>query len=138
VTIAVPVLQQRVSPVLDTAARLLVMNDGCGGDRKEFLLGVLPPEALARSLVELHVDVLLCAAVSEPLLRALEREGIRVRSHVCGDVEEVLRAFSRGHLDRDEFRMPGCLGFHGHGSWCGEQASSHPRKRCRKERRVLP
>jgi predicted Fe-Mo cluster-binding NifX family protein len=68
----------------------------------------LPLEGLARSVAELRVDVLLCAALSEPLLRALERRGVRVKPHLCGEVESVLRAFDCGQLRRDEFRMPGC------------------------------
>jgi predicted Fe-Mo cluster-binding NifX family protein len=65
--------------------------------------------------------VLLCAALSEPLLRALERRGVRVKPHLCGEVESVLRAFDCGQLRRDEFRMPGCWGQHSHGGCCRRQ-----------------
>jgi predicted Fe-Mo cluster-binding NifX family protein len=110
VLIAIPVLQERISPVLDTAARLLLITRRRGKEvaRREFVLGPLPLEGLARSVAELRVDVLLCAALSEPLLRALERRGVRVKPHLCGEVESVLRAFDCGQLRRDEFRMPGC------------------------------
>lgn len=120
VTIAIPVSQERISPVLDTAARLLLVTRRRGKEvaRREFVLGPLPPEGLARSVAELHVTVLLCAALSEPLLRALERRGVRVTPHLCGEVESVLRAFSRGQLRRDEFRMPGCWGWHLRGGGC--------------------
>ena len=115
--IAIPVLQERISPVLDTAARLLLVTRRRGKEvaRREFVLSPLPPEGLARSVAELRVDVLLCAALSEPLLRALERRGVRVKPHLCGEVESVLRAFDCGQLRRDEFRMPGCWGQHSHG-----------------------
>jgi predicted Fe-Mo cluster-binding NifX family protein len=120
VTIAIPVSQQRISPVLDTAARLLLVTRRRGKEveRTEFVLGLLPPEELARSVAELQIDVLLCAAVSEPLLQALERRGVRVKPHLCGEVESVLRAFRCGRLRRDEFRMPGCWGQHSHGGCC--------------------
>ena len=120
VTIAIPVSQERISPVLDAAARLLLVTRRRGKEvaRREFALGPLPPEGLARSVAELRVDVLLCAALSEPLLRALERRGVRVKPHLCGDVESVLRAFDCGWLRRDEFRMPGCWGQHLHGGCC--------------------
>jgi predicted Fe-Mo cluster-binding NifX family protein len=110
VLIAIPVLQERISPVLDTAARLLLITRRRGKEvaRREFVLGPLPLEDLARSVAELRVDVLLCAALSESLLRALERRGVRVKPHLCGEVESVLRAFDCGQLRRDEFRMPGC------------------------------
>ncbi len=118
--IAIPVLQERISPVLDTAARLLLITRRRGKEvaRREFVLGPLPPEGLARSVAELRVDVLLCAALSEPLLRALERRGVRVKPHLCGEVESVLRAFDCGQLRRDEFRMPGCWGQHSHSGCC--------------------
>ena len=91
--IAVPNSEGRVSPVLDTAVRLLLVTRRRGKEveRKEFVLNPLPPEGLARSVAELRVDVLLCAALSEQLLRALERRGVPVKPHLCGEVELVLR-----------------------------------------------
>jgi predicted Fe-Mo cluster-binding NifX family protein len=120
VTIAIPVSQERISPVLDAAVRLLLITRRRGKEvaRREFVLGPLLPEGLARSVAELRVDVLLCAALSEPLLRALERYGVRVKPHLCGEVESVLRAFDCGQLRRDEFRMPGCWGQHLRGGCC--------------------
>lgn len=117
VTIAIPVLQGRISPVLDTATRLLVATCRRGREtaRREIILCPTAPEGLARGLAELNVDVLLCAALSEPLRQALHREGVRVRPHLCGEIESVLRAFRCGQLGRDEFRMPGCWGLHVHG-----------------------
>lgn len=117
-TIAVPIMHNRVSPVLDTAARLLLVRRHHGKElaRREFVLDMLPTEALATMVAELHVDVLLCAAVSEPLLRALEARGVRVEPHICGGVDEVLQAFCAGRLGAPEFRMPGCWGrMHGWG-----------------------
>jgi hypothetical protein len=59
VLIAVPNCQGRVSPVFDTASRLLVVRRQ--GDReverKEIVLGVLEPGLLARSVAELRVGV---------------------------------------------------------------------------------
>ena len=114
VTIAIPISQERVSPVLDTAARLLLVSRRRGKEvgRKDFALTPLPTEALARRLAELHVDVLLCAALSETLQRALERRGVRVRPHLCGEIEAILHAFDCRRLGRNEFRMPGCWGWH--------------------------
>jgi len=120
VTIAIPVLQNRVSPVLDTATRMLVVTHRRGREvqRKECLLSLLPADALARSVAELRVDLLLCAALSEGLRRALEQYGIRVRPHLCGTVDAILTAFCCNQLDRDEFRMPGCWGHHMDGRCC--------------------
>ena len=135
VTIAIPIWQERVSPVLDTAARLLVVTRQHGKEigRKEFVLGPSATESVARSVAELNVDVLLCAALSEPLWKALEKRGVRVRPHVCGQVEEVLHAFCCRQLRRDEFRMPGCWGAHLHGEHCRQQHSVGADKRSDKK-----
>jgi predicted Fe-Mo cluster-binding NifX family protein len=120
-----PICQRRISPLLDAATRLLLVTRRRGAEakRREILLGPLPVEAFARDVAELHVDVLLCAAVSEPLLRALRKRGVRVRPHVCGEVEAVLRAFCGHRLAREEFRMPGCWGRDLHGD-CSNRRKS--------------
>ena len=120
VTIAIPVSQERISPVLDTAARLLLVTRQHGREvgRKELVLSPLPVEGLASRVAELRVDVLLCAAIYEPLRQALEKSGVRVKPHLCGEVEAVLRAYGCRQLGRDEFRMPGCWGNHSGGKGC--------------------
>lgn len=112
--------------MLDTATRLLVVTRRRGKEtgRKEWVLHPMPAEALARSVAELDVDLLLCAAVSEELSRALERHRIRIRPHLCGPVEAILKASCCGQLDRAEFRMPGCWGRHGQAGWDGEQRAA--------------
>ena len=109
-----PILQKRISPLLDTAARLLIVTRHRGKEvlRKEIVLTPLPPAELADNLATLDVDVLLCAALSNELQRELERNGVQVKPHFCGEAEAVLQAFYRGCLNRQIFRMPGCRGNH--------------------------
>ncbi|MBP9900550.1 MAG: NifB/NifX family molybdenum-iron cluster-binding protein [Verrucomicrobiota bacterium] len=139
-TVACPTWQDRISPLFDAATRLLVVTLRRGAElrRREILLGPLEPDALARSVAELHVDVLLCAALSEPLLKALEKRGVRVRPHVCGQVEKVLHAFCCRQLQRDEFRMPGCWGAHPHGGCCHQKHSTGADKRDQKKTQTSP
>jgi len=114
VKLAIPIWQGRISPLLDTATRLLVLTcrDGKEAGRQEVLLGTLDPEALAGKVAELQVDLLLCAALSEVLYRALRQQGVRVHPHLCGEIEAVLCAFCHHRLGEKEFRMPGSLGGH--------------------------
>lgn len=120
VRIAVPICDGRVSPVLDTAVRLLVVHRRRGEEveRRESLLGPLPLETLVQSILELGVDVVLCAAVSEPLRHALERRGVRLEMHLCGEVDALLAAFCGGRWRRADFRMPGCWRQAGRGHRC--------------------
>ncbi len=115
-----PISQERISPLLDTATRLLLVTRQRGKEagRKKFAIGPQSPTELARSVAELHVDVLLCAALSETLQRELERHGVRVKPHLCGEFEAVLRAFCCDRLNRPEFRMPGCWGQHQGANCC--------------------
>ena len=129
-TVAIPIWQERVSPVLDAATRLLVVTRrrGAEAQRREVILGPLDSEALARGMAELQVNIVLCAALSEDLHRALCRHGVQVRSHLCGEVEAVLRAFCCRRLAREEFRMPGCWGQHAHGQCCRRVGRSPARQ----------
>ena len=96
VTIAIPISQERISPLLDAAGQLLLVTCQRGREiaRKKFILGPMSPKELAQSVAELRVDVLLCAALSQGLQRELERMGVRVQPHLCGDAEAVLQAFT--------------------------------------------
>ncbi|HLP77397.1 MAG TPA: hypothetical protein VK327_10825 [Candidatus Paceibacterota bacterium] len=108
--IAIPIRQRRISPLLDTAARLLVLTcrDGQEASRREIVLEPQSPDALAGAIAGLRLDLLLCGAASRTLLLALKKHGVRVRPHLCGDVEAILRAFCRGQLGQRQYRIPGC------------------------------
>jgi predicted Fe-Mo cluster-binding NifX family protein len=108
--IAVPDWQGRVSPVLDVAERVLLVDFEAdeAGRRSTEDLGDTDPHERTRRLSELGVDVVVCGAVSWPLEAALISSGIRVVALICGDVEAVVRAFGDGTLEDDRFVMPGC------------------------------
>ncbi len=110
--IAIPQWQGRVSPVLDAAANLLVVEvtDGQPASRREFHLAAPDPIERAQEIGREGADVLICGALSWPLEAALSSAGIRVVSHVCGSVDAVLEAFLDGSLGRSTFVMPGCCG----------------------------
>jgi predicted Fe-Mo cluster-binding NifX family protein len=112
VIIAIPVWQERVSPVFDTAARVLIVRRqrGVEMDRREIALDVLSADARARALAQWGVQALLCGAISEPMLRALHGVGVQVMPNLCGDVNAVLRAFCRRRRRWTKFLMPGCGG----------------------------
>ena len=108
--IAIPTWQGRVSPVFDVAEQTLLisLNGHEESSRCIESLRSTTPAKRAERLAELGVDVLLCGAISWPLEMLLVTGGIKVISLVCGDVEEVLRAFCDGSLKNEQFAMPGC------------------------------
>ncbi len=81
-----------------------------------------PGHERAQRIQDLEVGVLICGAISRQLEAGLQAAGIEVLPHICGDVEEVLAAYSCGDLSRECFHMPGC---------CRRR-----RQRCRGGRRV--
>jgi len=122
--VAVPDWQGRVSPVFDVAEQVLLVdldreNDG---SRRMESLGTTAPHDRAQRLAELGVNVLVCGAISWLLEALLASSGIRVVPLICGEVEEVVRAFRDGTLENERFAMPGC---------CRKRRQARNRRRCR-------
>ncbi len=115
--VGIPWWGGRVSPVLDTAERLLVAEreDGEWVLGREVLLGRSSlPERAAR-IAGLGLDAIICGAISRPLAGLLESSGARVIPWISGTVEDVLNGFARGELGRKRYLMPGCCREQGRG-----------------------
>jgi predicted Fe-Mo cluster-binding NifX family protein len=108
--VAIPHWQGRISPVFDVAGRLLVVevDDGAEQSRRDVGLDSEDPRLRAGALAQLGTDVLICGAISRQMQMALSAVGIEVIAQTCGEVEEVLAAFTQGRLPQDGFLMPGC------------------------------
>lgn len=110
--IALPILGTRISPVFDTARRLLVVDAESGEElgREEARLTGLSPYRRAELLHELGAQVLICCAISTPLLWMVRRRQVEVVPHTVGNMDEVVRAYLTNELGRPCFMMPGCCG----------------------------
>ncbi len=110
--VAVPTWNDRISPVFDTAQRLLLVEfeNGTEVARAEEAINQIPIPRRAAALIELKVDVLVCGAVSRPLFAMLSGAGITVVPFVSGGIDEVLDAFIEGRLSDPRLCMPGCRG----------------------------
>jgi predicted Fe-Mo cluster-binding NifX family protein len=108
--VAIPVWNNRVSPVFDTARQLLVaeIEEGREPSRTQEDLSEGLPLLRARRLAELGVNVLVCGAISRPLAILLAAVDVRVVPWTAGPVEDVLAAYIGGHLRDSRWRMPGC------------------------------
>ena len=107
--VAVPVSHGRVSPVLDFARHLLLVEYSRGREvaRSEVSFETTSPLRRAAYLHQLKVDVLIAGAVSRPLGAALSAAAITVIGLRRGPVEEVLAAFAADSLGNARFRLPG-------------------------------
>ena len=108
--VAVPVWNNRVSPVFDTSRHLLVVElvNGEEAGREEHTLANLFPPFRVRRLKELGVELLICGAISNPVALLIDSAGISLLPWVSGSVSEVLDAFKRERLSDSRYRMPGC------------------------------
>jgi len=108
----------RVSPVLDSAGEVLVVDTGDDPPEKTVheLRETDMPRRVER-LQDMDVDVLICGAVSNPLRRMIESAGIKVIPWTRGPVDGVLEAYLSGSLEdgpeAETYAMPGRRGGRG-------------------------
>ena len=110
--VAIPEWEGRVSPVFDTASRvvLLQIEDGREANRREAQFLGMPPLLGVQRLVDLGVDVLICGAISRPLSAMCLSAGISIIPWVSGSTADVVKAFLAGELPSPDYTMPGCCG----------------------------
>ena len=108
--VAVPVWQNRVSPVFDVAQNLLILDvkNGREASRTEHFIGNLHSDGRSKRLVDFDIDVLLCGAISRPLANEIMASGIEVVSWLTGPVEELLDRYITRRPLEGQFLMPGC------------------------------
>jgi predicted Fe-Mo cluster-binding NifX family protein len=110
--IAIAYQQDRVSPVFDVAAHVLLVDIEKGRKVRRSKRELIQKDVLARarSLFQLGARVLICGAISWTLDNALASMGVQVMACICGPVEEVIEAFINDNLAQSAFIMPGCMG----------------------------
>ena len=120
-TIAIPTWNGRISPVFDTALRLLVVKLEKGRELRRFEVGIgehfLPGKTI--KLSELGIDTLICGAISEQFSYMVTNAGITLIPWISGQVEDVLQAYLAGNLHTIQFLRPGRPTFWGKGPGMG-------------------
>jgi predicted Fe-Mo cluster-binding NifX family protein len=108
--LAMPVWEGRVSPVFDTAARLVVVQLENNREVSRREVAVTEPTLVerVRCLTMNKVDALVCGAISNELERMCRAAGIEVIAWVAGPLETVLAAYLRSELPNERFSLPGC------------------------------
>ena len=107
--VAIPIWDERVSPVLDTAT-CLAIYDIDGQNEPERELVNIPHThftLIAKYIAQLKVDTVLCGALSRPMRSILISRGINVFPWVTGEVTEIVQAYQNGRLSDERFILPG-------------------------------
>jgi predicted Fe-Mo cluster-binding NifX family protein len=107
--IAIPVWQEKVSPVLDTALTLRVVDRKGKVCTSCFDTRLDEHEIYKRCvrIDRMNIDVVICGAVSRAMLEMLKASGIQIIYGISGPYEEVLDAYFEGSLFCPKFMMPG-------------------------------
>lgn len=108
--VALAVWDGRVSPVFDVSQEVLILDivERSVGSPSSLMLGNGAAEDKSRQLAERGVGTLICGAVSNEMMRELDREGIEVIGFVTGEVGTIIAAFAAGELPDARYAMPGC------------------------------
>ena len=109
IRIAIPIFHNRVSPVLDTCTRLLIVGfEGkVSVERKEISFDLYSQSERFEIVKNLKPDAIICCGISEVFDKMLQSADIRLISGIVGDVEQVTEAFLSNRIDDPQFRMPG-------------------------------
>jgi len=107
--VAIPTWNGRVSPVFDTASRLLLVDVKVNVECSRFETDISEAFVFGKTarLKELGVDTLICGAISGQLSHRIMIDGIKLIPWISGHVEDVLQAFLSKKLVDVEFMMPG-------------------------------
>ena len=123
--ISIPVWDERISPVFDSATLLLIVKAERGKECSRYETFFDEPflPGKTNTLKSLGVHTLICGAISRPLHYMLLNAGIEVIPWISGPVNEVVEAFLSEELYDSGFFMPGFKGYwdKGHGKRHGQQ-----------------
>jgi predicted Fe-Mo cluster-binding NifX family protein len=107
--IAVPIFQNRVSPVLDSCKYLLVVDTEAMAEkvRSTVYLGDMSLTERCNLLCKLKVTNVICGGVSELFANLIKGSHIALINGIAGNVDDVISAFLMDRLYLPEFYMPG-------------------------------
>ena len=108
--IAIPTWNGRISPVMDTARQLMIVERSKEHEVSKTIveIPVMGVSNLAQFLKGLQIDVLICGAISHQLEQMLIAAGVKSFPWYRGDVDKIVAAHSGGFLHNEDFLLPGC------------------------------
>ncbi len=99
--IAVPLFGRRISPHFGSSSKVLLLEFQNGDIREKAMrdVGGEGPMEMARRLVDLRVESLICGGIQRPCKEWLITKGVAVMDNQKGEAEEFLRNMLRSKPD---------------------------------------
>jgi predicted Fe-Mo cluster-binding NifX family protein len=110
--VAIPVFESRVSPVLDSCKRIVVLDIDGGREilRQEVLLEKMSIHERLEVITRWRIKKIICAGVSEVMCKFLAAKNIILIGGIAGELEKIINAYICNCLDDPCFLMPGRRG----------------------------
>lgn len=107
---AIATWNDRVSPVMDTARNLTVVeyDEDHEISRQTLILPQMEIYGRTSFLADLEIEYLICGAISRHFELLLNNFRVGVMAWICGRVNDVIEAFVTGDLRQPCFLLPGC------------------------------
>jgi len=107
--IALSIWNNKVSPVMDTASQLMVIEYEDKKEVMRMLLNIPHFNVVhkAEFLKDHGIDLLICGAISMQMHQILTASHIEVIPFIRGSIGKVLAAYNDGDLQNGDFFLPG-------------------------------
>jgi predicted Fe-Mo cluster-binding NifX family protein len=107
--IAISIWEDKISPLFDTASKLLIIENETQKESYRYEVHLLKQDLSkkCRFMQSLQIDVLICGAVSRQFSEMLMASGIEVISGISGPARDVLETYQQGKPLHSKFFMPG-------------------------------
>jgi predicted Fe-Mo cluster-binding NifX family protein len=108
--IAVPVYQNRISPLLDVSDKYVIFETENGEVKQKIniSLNVEGEPQRVEKLKEIGVNTIICGAVSGCVARIVYEKGIRLISMIYGPIEEIINQYLSNSLATNCPENTGC------------------------------
>jgi predicted Fe-Mo cluster-binding NifX family protein len=108
--VAVPVYQERVSPLLDVAKKFAIYEIEDDEIKQKIIADIHPEDETQRidKLKEIGVSVIIGGAVSSFVSELIREKGIRLISWISGSVDNVIDLYIKGEVKSFPDKVSGC------------------------------
>lgn len=112
--LALTIWGNRISPVFDSARKLLIVEveNNKVVKRQYESINFEMDSDLAQILSDLKINVLICGAISRGFSNIIETSAIKLIPFITGHVDTVLESYIENNRVIANFFMPGCQNKH--------------------------